>query len=564
MNYKPLPVGVDNFKKIILNNYYYVDKTLLIKELLDLKGEVNLFTRPRRFGKTLNMSMIQYFFEDKLDNELNNKRKKLFDGLKIMNEGKKYTSHICSYPVINLSLKSAKKNSFDMAYEAVKLSIIEEYSRHMYLLKSDKLNPGQRKLYENISINYKATDSDFYNSLKFLSECLKAHYGKNVIILIDEYDVPLESAYHNGYYNEMVDFIRSLFENVLKTNINLEFAVVTGCLRISKESIFTGLNNLSVISIMDEAYSEHFGFTDYEINEMLEFYGFEDVKNTIKDWYNGYLFGNTEVYNPWSIINYIRSIYVDRNAFEKPYWSNTSSNNIVKKLIEKDSTAIKDKIENLINGGKIEIPIHEEITYGDIELNEENIWNFLFFTGYLKKISTKQENENIYIQATIPNKEVTYIYRNSILNWFDKIIKEKDMTILYKAVLDGDEDTFSEIITDELINMISYNDYLESFYHGMLIGIFSKMKNYSIISNQESGLGRPDILIRPRSVRKEAIILEIKRVKDIDDMENGCLQALKQIEDNKYEDGLRRDGFRKFIKYGVAFYKKECLVKKAL
>jgi hypothetical protein len=563
MSYKPLPVGVDSFKDIIVNGYYYVDKTLFIKELLDLKGKVNLFTRPRRFGKTLNMSMLQYFFEDTSDENINNSNKEMFAGLKIIAAGDKYTSHMCQYPVINISLKAAKKPNFEMAFDAINRRIIAEYIRHKHLSSSTKLSILQRDLFNKICNEGTASDADFYDSLNFLSECLSSHFGKQVIILIDEYDVPLENAYQRGFYEEMTDFIRSLFEGALKSNTNLAFAVVTGCLRISKESIFTGLNNFDPISIVSKGYSEHFGFIDSDINKILTFFGFEDLKNTVKDWYNGYIFGDTEVYNPWSIINYVKSIYISKNDFPKPYWSNTSSNNIVKKLIERDIADIKDAVEELIKGGSMEIQVHEEMTYEDIELNDENIWNFLFFTGYLKKISERLDDKKIYIKVAIPNKEVEYIYENTILNWFEQSIKQKDMTHLYKAVLESDEESFSEIISDELMNMISYNDYIGAFYHGILIGLFSKMKNYSIVSNLESGLGRPDILIKPRSLRKEVIILEIKRVKDIDDLPSACDAALKQIEDNRYEESLRKDGFRHFIKYGVSFYKKECMVKKS-
>jgi hypothetical protein len=365
MNYKPLPIGVDNFEKIIKDGYFYVDKTLFMKDIIDLKGEVNLFTRPRRFGKTLNMSMTQHFFEDIGNEKKNNERKKLFDGLKIMDTDEKYTSHMCKYPVINISLKSAKMDNFEMSYYSIKSTIIREYTRHEYLINSTKLNKG-----EIISIQKIVNEMDIENnklpeSLKFLSECLHKHFGEEVIILIDEYDVPLEAAYHNGFYKEMVNFIGSFFEQALKTNKSLNFAVVTGCLRISKESIFTGLNNFEAISIMNKAYSEHFGFTDLEIDEMLKFFGFEEKRETVRDWYNGYIFGNTEVYNPWSIINYVKSIYVFRNEFPKPYWSNTSSNDIVKRLIERSDSNVKDVIEELISRDSMEIQIHEEITYGD-------------------------------------------------------------------------------------------------------------------------------------------------------------------------------------------------------
>ncbi|MEN8906469.1 MAG: AAA family ATPase [Clostridiales bacterium] len=563
MKYKPVPIGVDNFKKVITDGYYYVDKTLFIKDLLDLKGEVNLFTRPRRFGKSLNISMLQYFFENADDEKVNNENKKLFEGLKIKKESDEYTSHMCSYPVINISLKSAKKDNFKMAYEALKEVIIGEYTRHQFLLESYELNDRQKKIFKNICIDDTATDSEIYNSLKFLSECLYIHHKKNVIILIDEYDVPLENAYSKGFYDEMIGFIRSFFEGVLKTNKSLNFAVITGCLRISKESIFTGLNNLKIVSILSANYGEYFGFLPKEVKKMFEFYDLASNKQIVEEWYNGYVFGDKKVYNPWSIINYIDDRYYKRvEMYPKPYWSNTSSNNIVRKLIERNTADIKDSIEELINGRSMEIKIHEDITYGDIELSNENIWNFLFFTGYLKKVSERFQDVELFIKVKIPNKELEYIYKNKIINWFEQIIREKDLTPLYKALLEGNEDTISDIISDELMNMISYNDYKESFYHGFLTGILGKMENYSVVSNFESGLGRPDMLVKPRSVRKEAIIIEIKIVKNIDDMETACSEALKQIEDNKYEEGLKRDGFRKFIKYGVAFYKKECLVKK--
>ncbi|MEN8905245.1 MAG: AAA family ATPase [Clostridiales bacterium] len=564
MKYKPVPVGIESFKDIIKKGYYYVDKTLFIKDLLDLKGGANLFTRPRRFGKSLNMSMLQYFFEDTGDEETNNLNKNLFSGFKIIKEGTNYTSHMCQYPVITVSLKAAKKPNFDMAYDAIKKIIISEYTRHIYLEDSNKLSKLQLDLFKKICIEGTATDGDFYDSLKFLSECLYKHHNKEVIILIDEYDVPLENAYSSGFYNEMIGFIRLLFEGAIKTNENLNFAVITGCLRISKESIFTGLNNLKIVSILSANYGEYFGFLHEEVKEMLDFYDLTSNEKIVEEWYNGYVFGDKKVYNPWSIVNYIDDRYYKRvELYPKPYWSNTSSNNIVRKLIERNTADIKDSIEELIRGRSLEIKVHEDITYGDIELSDENIWNFLFFTGYLKKVSERFQDVELFIKVKIPNKELEYIYKNKIINWFEQIIREKDLTPLYKSLLEGNEDTISDIISDELMNMISYNDYKESFYHGFLMGILSKMENYSVVSNLESGLGRPDMLVKPRSVRKEAIIIEIKTVKNIDDMEIACDDALKQIEDNKYEESLKKDGFRKFVKYGVAFYKKECLVKKA-
>ncbi len=378
MDFKPLPIGVDNFKDIILDNYYYVDKTLLIKDIIDNKAKVNLFTRPRRFGKTLNISMLQYFFENaKEDNSY------LFKDLKIMSQGEKYISDMGQYPVINLSLKSAKQPTFELAYECLLNEIIEEFKRHDYILKSDNLD-YEKEDYINI-IKKKASLGTVVTSIKFLSECLEKYHNKKVIILIDEYDVPLENSFFRGFYDEMIDFIRSLFESALKTNDYLEFAVLTGCLRISKESIFTGLNNLEIISILNKYYDEYFGFTPEEVSKILKDYNLKDKEDTVKKWYNGYIFGNAEVYNPWSVIKFVKDLYIDNYVFPISYWANTSSNSIVKSLIEKADDDTKSEIEELIAGKTIEKPIHEDITYGDIDSSMDNLWNFMFFTGYLKK-----------------------------------------------------------------------------------------------------------------------------------------------------------------------------------
>ena len=556
MGWIPLPVGVENFEDLIQTGYYFVDKTLFIRELIDMKGKVNLFTRPRRFGKTLNMSMLRYFFEmGKADNA------ELFQGMKIMDAGEEYLAHMGKYPVISISLKSMKQLTYDDAFYCLQEELAREFKRH------DELLP--RLLYEEDREKYlrfigrKAETKEYLDSLKFLSECLFQCYGRKAIILIDEYDVPLENAYFSGFYDKMVSVIRALFESALKTNDNLEFAVITGCLRISKESIFTGLNNLKIMSITSRTYAEHFGFTPEEVEQILRDYGLEDNLKIVKQWYDGYRFGESEVYNPWSVINYVDSCYHDKKAFAKPYWSNTSSNSIVKNLIEQADISVKQEIERLIEGGTIEKPIHEDITYDDMNSTQDNLWNFLFFTGYLKKISERQEGETIYMEMAIPNSEVRYVYKNAVLRWFEERTEKKELMPLYESLLNGKADELAEILSENLMETISFYDYQESYYHGFLAGMLKNIGNYIVQSNRESGNGRPDILVRYPSVRGKAVIIEIKVSKTYQGMEEKCDEALNQIEEQKYEEALRQEGYRDILKYGVAFYRKECMVKLA-
>ena len=556
MGWIPLPVGVENFEDLIQTGYYFVDKTLFIRELIDMKGKVNLFTRPRRFGKTLNMSMLRYFFEmGKADNA------ELFQGMKIMDAGEEYLAHMGKYPVISISLKSMKQPAYDDAFYCLQEELAREFKRH------DELLP--RLLYEEDREKYlrfigrKAETKEYLDSLKFLSECLFQCYGRKAIILIDEYDVPLENAYFSGFYDKMVSVIRALFESALKTNDNLEFAVITGCLRISKESIFTGLNNLKIMSITSRTYAEHFGFTPEEVEQILRDYGLEDNLKIVKQWYDGYRFGESEVYNPWSVINYVDSCYHDKKAFAKPYWSNTSSNSIVKNLIEQADISLKQEIERLIEGGTIEKPIHEDITYDDMNSTQDNLWNFLFFTGYLKKISERQEGETIYMEMAIPNSEVRYVYKNAVLRWFEERTEKKELKPLYESLLNGKADELAEILSENLMETISFYDYQESYYHGFLAGMLKNIGNYIVQSNRESGNGRPDILVRYPSVRGKAVIIEIKVSKTYQGLEEKCDEALNQIEEQKYEEALRQEGYRDILKYGVAFYRKECMVKLA-
>lgn len=554
---KPLAIGIDDFEEIITKEYYYVDKTLLIKELLDKKGKVSLFTRPRRFGKTLNLSMLRYYFEDTGDEEQNKKNAELFSGLAIADAGEEYAKEMGRYPVISLTLKSAKQPSWELAYHMLRRQIAREFSRHRSMI--ERL-PEMEGRYKSI-MREEAEMGDVVDALAFLSKCLYQAYGQRCIILIDEYDVPLENAYFTGFYDEMVGFIRSLFESALKTNPYLEFAVITGCLRISRESIFTGLNNLRIYSILSENYNEYFGFTEDEVLTMLRYYERERNFDTIKKWYDGYCFGDVEVYNPWSVINYMQDIVTNPECIPTPYWANTSSNSIVRELVENASEEVREELEGLTNGGTIEKPVHEDITYDSIHDTEDNLWNFLFFTGYLKKISERLDEETQYVTMAIPNTEVSYIYKNTIRSWFDKKKRSLDMSPLYAAIENGDTEQMAEEISGFLMETISFFDYGESYYHGFLAGLLRNNGKYRVISNREAGLGRADIILKtPRIRNGKAIIMELKTVKSFRDMEKGCEVALKQIREQKYREELEQEGYQDIVCYGICFFRKECLV----
>lgn len=556
---KPLPIGIDDFEKVICGGYYYVDKTNFIKELLDMKGEVNLFTRPRRFGKTLGISTVRYFFEDTGSSVENKKRQALFDGMQIMQHGDRYTQEMNRYPVITLALKSSKQPNWDLAYGCLKEEIGREYLRHSEILDHLKTDEQQRRF--NDIMNLRGSQQDFVTSIRFLSDCLYQYYKKKVIILIDEYDVPLENAYFSGFYAEMIDFLRSIFESSLKTNPSLEFAVLTGCLRISKESIFTGLNNPKMISILSEAYGEHFGFLQSEVDDMLDFYQLSEAKSLVKEWYDGYQFGDSEVYNPWSVINYVDSAMICKNVLPTPYWNNTSSNSIVRDLVERAESKTKSEIEQLIAGNTIEIPVHEDITYADIHDSEDSIWNFLFFTGYLKKISLRLIGDIRYVKLAIPNREVRYIYNNTILNWFRDKIRVEDLSGLYESLMAGEAEKFQKYLSSLLMKSISYMDGREEFYHGFLLGILENMKEYLVTSNREGGMGRYDIAVRHLDVVKAPVILELKVSDTYKGMEAACDAALKQIDSKHYDDWLPEEGYSEVLNYGISFFKKQCRVK---
>ena len=557
---KRIPIGIEFYKQIIEKNYYYADKTLLIKELLDRGGQVNLFTRPRRFGKTLALTMLRTFFEAEMSRDgqpVDNSH--YFDGKKIMDAGDEYTSHLGQYPVIFLTLKSAKQPTFEMAYESLVDAIIKEFSRHRYILDGTMLDPELKERYQKV-MSRKADVAVYAKAIAFLSECLEQYHGKKVIILIDEYDVPLENSYFRGFYDRMTDFIRSLFESALKTNESLEFAVITGCLRISRESIFTGLNNLKIISVLNNNYAEYFGFIQEEVDAMLKYYGIAEKTEEVKRWYDGYLFGSREVYNPWSLINYVDDTISQSSLFPKPYWSNTSSNGIVKELVEGADRGVKDELEKLIAGGTIEKQIHEDITYGDIHRTQDNLWNFLFFTGYLKAVSQRFEMNTIYLTMKIPNEEIRYIYQNTIREWFEHGIGQCDFRKMYQAMLSEDGKAFEDTVRSHLSGSISYFDSEEDFYHGFLLGLLRPLQDYKVLSNRESGNGRPDIVLKPYDERKTAVVLEIKHVKKYTEMEAGGNQALEQIEEQQYEKGILEEGYGSVISYGICFCKKSCLV----
>lgn len=559
---KPLAIGVDNYKDMIDKEYYYVDKTLLIKELLDKKGSVNLFTRPRRFGKSLALSMIRTFFECEIDREGNQvDHSRYFAGKKIMDAGEQYTKQMGQFPVIFMSLKSAKQPTFEMAYSSLVDEISREYERHDYILHSDKITEFNKNKF--LAIRDRRADAiDYAKAFAFLSYVLELYHGQKTIILIDEYDVPLENSYFRGFYTEMVDFIRSLFESALKTNESLEFAVVTGCLRISKESIFTGLNNLKIVSILNDTYAEYYGFTEAEVKAMLDFYSISDRIEEVKRWYDGYVFGKTEVYNPWSIIYYVDDITDENTIYPKPYWSNTSSNSIIHEMVEQAGGKEKQELETLMAGGTIEKPIHEEITYQDIHKTQDNLWNFLFFTGYLKIVSQRFQGDTIYLTMKIPNAEVGYIYRNTIKDWFDQMVKTADKTPFQQAVVTGNQAEMEQILRRQLMESISFYDSNESFYHGFLVGMLNDVSEYVMRSNRESGDGRADIQLVPFDLKVPAIIIEVKHTKQYSDMEEKCEEALTQIEDLHYDAELALEGYLTFIHYGICFCKKTCKVVK--
>ena len=555
MKHKPLPIGVEDFKRLVDNGYYFVDKTLMIKELLENKETVNLFTRPRRFGKTLNMSMLQRFFEA---TEKSNAY--LFDGLKIA-AYPEYMAYQGQYPVISISLKSMKQKNFTLAFETYKYLIKSEYSRHKDFIFSRNVLDEEEKARYLSFIQVDATETMYNQAIGFLSNCLKKAYQQNVIILIDEYDVPLENAYHEGFYDDMTNLIRSCFESALKTNPSLEFAVLTGCLRVSRESIFTGLNNLKTYSITKNKFSQYFGFTQAEMQEILQTFSLEQYAGTIAKWYDGYRFGLTEIYNPWSVLNCIDSYLQNDMVACEPYWSNTSSNRIVKRLIEESNERTKSMVEELINGTPIHTQIFEDVTYGTIDVNQDYIWSFLLFTGYLKIISCETVGDETYYDMVIPNVEIKSIYKNTIRSWFIDHINRDSRTDILESVIHADAEKLEDLLCTWLTNTISCFDEQENYYHGFVTGLVSGFSGYMVVSNRESGNGRFDLVVKQRSRWHHAAILEFKVVEKYNQMTKACEDALRQIEEKDYEASLRDEQYENIAKLGICFCQKRCRVK---
>ena len=557
---KPIPIGVENFKEIITSDYYYTDKTLLIRDLLDSGAKVSLFTRPRRFGKTLNMSMLRYFFE-KTDED----NSYLFDGLNISKAGEKYMSHCGQYPVISISLKGVNQSTFEESMEEYKNLIADEYEQHSDILESDKITKRKKKLFESIC-DGDASRTTYNNSLKLLSDCLYAVHQKKVIILIDEYDVPLQSAWLRGFYNEMVDFIRSLFDVALKTNDSLEFGVLTGCLRISKESIFTGMNNLKIYPISDVAFSEYFGFTDEEVQQMLKAYGMERYHDTAKQWYDGYHFGKTEMYCPWDITNYCFDMLQNPDAQPKAYWINTSGNDIVRQFISSATATMKHDIETLMAGQSVRKAVTQELTYRELNDSVENLWSMLYMTGYLTHSAVLEDDE---LELVIPNLEIRKIFRKQIYAWFSAYAAQNkvNLTDFCMTFRNGDADSAQQMFSKYLNAVISIRDNnveiakKENFYHGILLGLFSHMDDWIVKSNFESGDGYSDILIMIPA-DEIGIVIEVKYGEN-EKTEQGCKEALKQIEKMNYQQYLLDEGMTTILKYGVACYKKKCRIMKA-
>ena len=561
---KKLPIGIDGFEKIRTNDFYYVDKTLFIQELLQNWGEVNLFTRPRRFGKTLNMSMLRSFFEIGSDPSV-------FDGLKVMQEKNLCERYMGKFPVISISLKSVDGLNYQTALTALKTVIGDEASRFDFLRTSDKLSENEKESYARLIKTGSGEDGLYAMmegmaaaSLKTLSRLLFKHYGQKVILLIDEYDVPLDKAFQAGYYDEMVNLIRSLLGNALKTNDSLYFAVLTGCLRISKESIFTGLNNLKVHTISDVRYDEYFGFTNADVEEMMSFYGLSSHKDLIRDWYDGYRFGKTDVYCPWDVINYCDELLADPAVPPKNYWANTSGNDLIRRMLKNANLTTKNEVEELLNGGQVTKRIKQELTYREIDDSIENVWSVLYATGYLTGMHVEQEDADMF-RLWIPNGEIRKLFYELVEDWFREVTRSDTsrITRFCAAFPAGDTAVIQEMLSDYLWDSISVRDTAvrrnmkENFYHGMLLGLLQNQDNWLVKSNAETGEGYSDISIQ--TPERTGIVIELKYAEN-GNLEAACGEALKQIEEKKYAEGLKRRGMKKIIKYGIAFWEKECMV----
>ena len=561
---KKLPIGIENFEEFSSEDFYYVDKTLFIKELLQNWGKVNLFTRPRRFGKSLNMSMLKSFFEIGSDPAL-------FEGLKIAQEKDLCERYMGKFPVISISLKGVSGLQYDAAVAALRTVIGNEAMRFQFLKESERLSEEEKETYARlIQIGsgeggiYSMTEDMAVSSLKTLSQLLEKHYGQKAILLVDEYDVPLDKAFQSGYYDEMVSLIRSFLGNALKTNDSLYFAVLTGCLGISKESIFTGLNNLKVHTISDVRYDEYFGFINADVDEILKFYGLTSYKGVIHDWYDGYRFGRTDVYCPWDVINYCDELLADPSAPPKNYWANTSGNDLICRMLKNANLTTKNEVEELLNGGQVTKRIKQELIYREIDDSIENVWSVLYATGYLTGMHVEREDADIF-RLWLPNGEIRKLFYELVEDWFREATRSDTSRIsrFCAAFPAGDTSVIQEMLSDYLWDSISVRDTAvrrkmkENFYHGMLLGLLQNQDSWIVKSNAETGEGYSDISIQ--TPERTGIVMELKYAED-GDLEAACSEALKQIEEKKYAEGLKRRGMKKIIKYGISFWEKECMV----
>ena len=551
---KKLPIGIENFEDMIKENYYYVDKTGLLKQLLNEHGLVNLFTRPRRFGKSLNMSMLKYFFEIGNDQAI-------FEGLEISKDKELCDQYQGKFPVISVSLKGAKAGNYEDAKAMMKYIMAAESRRLYDRMSGDKLSEKQKEQMKSLmSDNMK--DTELMTALWILSSILKEYYGKKVIILIDEYDVPLDKAFENNYYNEMIILLRNMLKQSLKTNDNLYMAVLTGCLRIARESIFTGLNNFNIFSITDQYFDEYFGFTDKEVKEILQYYKVPEAFEQTKKWYDGYRFGNTDIYCPWDVINHCRALKVEPDATPQPYWINTSGNYIVKRFIEKANQQTRREIEQLIEGKAIQKEIRLELTYNELDSTIENLWSVLFATGYLTQQGKPQGRTYSLI---IPNESIRQIFIEQIQEWFKETTRKDENRLkdFCKAFEEGNAEAIEEQFNNYLMKTISIRDTFttkkENFYHGVLLGLLSYDPDWYITSNQESGDGYSDIMIEAEQARI-GIIIEVKYAENIKTLDKACQKALKQIKEKHYDQKLEKEGYETILNYGIACYKKRCKV----
>lgn len=567
VNTLKLPVGIENFEEIRKLGFYYIDKTRLIEQLLQGWGKVTLFTRPRRFGKTLNMSMLKSFFETGTD-------KSLFDDLYISGNKELCDEYMGKYPVIFLSFKGVEGLTYDEAFDAFVRVIGKEISRVSFLADSDKLTMLEREQYKGLTIiedgSFVFNKDKLISSLQLLSQMLYKHYGQKVVILIDEYDVPLDKAFQNGYYKDMVSLIRGLFGQALKTNEFLQFAVLTGCLRISKESIFTGLNNFEINSIVDIDHDEQFGFTDDEVMKLLSDYDRSERYPDVKEWYDGYHFGNADIYCPWDVINFAKKLVSDPSARPSAFWINSSGNDMVKRFVDKADQTTRDEIEKLVAGGFVEKQLRLDLTYDEIDNTIDNLWSVLFTTGYLTKIGEVKlpDSESYAYRLVIPNKEVREVFILQIQEWFKAVVTNDNdtMKLLSKAILDKDETQLARQLNIVMSRMISIldtkapDDMKENFYHGLLLGLLrGSNPDWLIKSNRESGDGFSDILIKPEDP-DAGIVIEVKYAKEMKELDAACEAAMAQIKDKRYDETLRDEGRCDILAYGIAFCRKRCRV----